>query len=300
MVWRAPLVRAPDDEAMASLLTELRRLERGSGRPGGRSRTTAAPPTASGCASSARSARCRAAARGQRGEATTTEDAVADALGQLGDRELLAYANLTGRLWAVVARGGRTSLHDLGDVAALDEHLEVRRVRPAPAEPRPGVRRLPRRGRRLLLEEAATSLADLLLPATVARSDRPLVVVPTGALHGVPWRALAPLRGRPVSVSPSLSAWSTASQAAAGRGRAAGAARPAAFVAGPALRFADAEIAALAPVVRAGGRGLVRRVDGRGRRRPVRHGASSSTSPATARSAPTTRCSRRSRSATGR
>ena len=83
----------------------------------------------------------------------------------------------------------------------------------------------PRDAARLLLDEAATSLADLLLPATVARSDRPLVVVPTGALHGVPWRALAPLRGRPVSVSPSLSAWSTASQAAAGACRSAGRAR---------------------------------------------------------------------------
>ena len=99
----------------------------------------------------------------------------------------MAYANLAGRLWAVVARGGRTSLHDLADVAALDEHLEVaafalhrlNRVQGSEAS---------RDAARLLLDEAATSLADLLLPATVARSERPLVLVPTGALHGVPWR----------------------------------------------------------------------------------------------------------------
>ena len=151
------------------------------------------PPIASACASSGRSASLSRRARGRRGEATTTEDAVADALGQLGDRELVAYANLAGRLWAVVARRGRTSLHDLGDVAALDEHLEVaafalhrlNRVQGSEAS---------RDAARLLLDEAATSLADLLLPATVARSDRPLVLVPTGALHGVPWRALGPLR----------------------------------------------------------------------------------------------------------
>jgi CHAT domain-containing protein len=183
-------------------------------------------------------------ARGQGGEATTTEDAVADTLARLGERELVAYANLSGRLWSVVAHAGRTSLHDLGDVATLDEHLEVcafalhrlNRVQGSDAS---------RAAARQLLDEATTSLADQLLPATVAHSRRPLVVVPTGALHGVPWTALAPLRGRPVSVSPSLSAWSTAVQAATTR---AGVrrARPAAFVAGPALEFADAEIDELA------------------------------------------------------
>ena len=82
----------------------------------------------------------------RRGEATTTEDAVADAIGHLGDRELVAYANLGGRLWAVVARGGRASLHDLGDVVALDDHLEVRRVRAAPPQPGAGIRGVARRG----------------------------------------------------------------------------------------------------------------------------------------------------------
>ena len=62
----------------------------------------------------------------------------------------------------------------------------------------------------------------------------------------MPWSALAPLRDRPVSVSPSLSAWSTAAQAATGRGAGARRDRPAAFVAGPALQFADAEITELA------------------------------------------------------
>ena len=202
MVWRAPLVRAPDDEAMASLLTELRRFS-----------AAAVDPEADAADRRAadrqrllveREVRTLSRrARGQRGGATTTEEAVADALHRLGDRDLVAYANLAGRLWAVVARGGRTSLHDRGDVTMLGEHLEVaafalhrlNRVQGSDAS---------RAAARLLLDEAASSLADLLLPATVARSVRPLVLVPTGALHGVPWRALAPLRGREVSVSPSL------------------------------------------------------------------------------------------------
>lgn len=243
MVWRAPLVRAPDDAAMADLLAELRRASAAAADPD-------ADPDERSRADRQRLRVERGIrtlsrrARGQRGEAMTTEDAVGDALGHLGDRQLVAYANLSGRLWAVVARGGRTSLHDLGNVAALDEHLEVcafalhrlNRVQGSEAS---------RVAAHQLLEDAATSLAALLLPATVARSDRPLVLVPTGALHGVPWTALAPLRRRAVSVSPSLSAWSSALQAAVTRSGPRRE-RPSAFVAGPALQFADAEIAELA------------------------------------------------------
>src|SRR4029079_18054998 len=72
--------------------------------------------------------------------------------------------------------------------------------------------------------------------------DSPLVVVPTGVLHGVPWGGLASLRGRAVSVSPSLSAWAAAALAAGG------ARRPVALIAGPALQHADEEIAALATI----------------------------------------------------
>jgi CHAT domain-containing protein len=243
MVWRAPLARAPDDAAMAELLAELRRA----------SAAAADPDADPDDRSRADRQRLRVErdirthsrrARGQRGEATTTEDAVADTLEHLGDRQLVAYANVVGRLWAVVARGGRTSLHDLGEVAALDEHLEVcafalhrlNRVQGSDAS---------RAAARQLLDDAASSLAAQLLPASVARSDRPLVLVPTGALHGVPWTALGPLRGRAVSVSPSLSAWSSALQAAATRSGPRRD-RASAFVAGPALQFADAEIAALA------------------------------------------------------
>ena len=291
-------MRAPDDEAMASRLTELRRLSAAAGDPD-------ADPDERRAADRQRlrvereiRTLSRDAPAAERGEATTTEDAVADALGQLGAADLLAYANLTGRLWAVVARSGRTSLHDLGDVAALDEHLEVcafalhrlNRSQGSAAS---------RDAAAQLLDDAATSLADQLLPATVARSRRPLVVVPTGALYGVPWTALAPLRDRPVSVSPSLSAWATAAQATTGarRDRDASSRRRS----WPALRlqFADHEISELARSYR--GRPWCRPPT-----RPLTGsstcsvGPSSSTWRATARSAPTTRCSRRSRSPTGR
>ena len=66
-----------------------------------------------------------------------------------------------------------------------------------------------------MLAEATEALAMQPLPPNVVRSDRPLVVVPTGVLHGVPWTALDALGGRAVAVSPSLSAWSVAARAAA-------------------------------------------------------------------------------------
>lgn len=242
MVWRAPLVRAPDDAAMANLLAELRRASAAAADPdAGPEERSRADRQRLRIEREIRTLSRRA--RGRRGEATTTEEALAEAIAELGDRDLLAYANLDGRLYAVGVRRGRTSLHDLGDVGALDEHLEVcafalHRLNRAQGS------EASRAAARQLLEEATDALAAQLLPPAVAGGDGHLVLVPTGVLHGVPWTALRPLRGRPVSVSPSLSGWAAAHQASAGRARARRD-QPAAFVAGPALRFADAEVTEL-------------------------------------------------------
>ena len=226
----------------------------------------------------------------------------------LGERDLLAYANLDrpaagpSSPTAAAARRSTTS----APVAALDDHLEacafalhrLNRVQGSEARAtRP----------RSCSTTPRTALADQLLPPTRRplgpparrRADRR----PARRAVDARWHAL---RGRPVSVSPSLSAWSMAAQAAAsghrsGRDGPARRQQPAAFVAGPALRFADAEVADARPGVRRGRSVLTGRdADGRGVPRPVRAIASSSTSPATARSAPTTRCSRRWRWPTGR
>jgi CHAT domain-containing protein len=62
------------------------------------------------------------------------------------------------------------------------------------------------------------------------------VIVPTGELHALPWAALPSLRGRPLVVTPSLSAW----LALAGRSQS----RPVqtTLIAGPRLRHAAAEV----------------------------------------------------------
>ncbi|GLZ28574.1 CHAT domain-containing protein [Lentzea sp. NBRC 105346] len=76
----------------------------------------------------------------------------------------------------------------------------------------------------------------LIAPMISLLGDRDLVVVPTGALSGVPWGLLMP--GRPVSVTPSASVWL--------HGRFGPPASGALLVAGPDLEFAPAEVASIA------------------------------------------------------
>jgi CHAT domain-containing protein len=59
-----------------------------------------------------------------------------------------------------------------------------------------------------VLRRAAAHLDDVLLrPLRRELDDRPLVVVPTGALQSLPWSLLASCRGRPVTVAPSATMW---------------------------------------------------------------------------------------------
>ncbi|WP_244211386.1 C50 family peptidase, partial [Amycolatopsis kentuckyensis] len=57
-----------------------------------------------------------------------------------------------------------------------------------------------------LAERTARRLDDLLL-APLPLGDGPLVIVPTGRLHELPWPALPGCRGRPVSLAPSAALW---------------------------------------------------------------------------------------------
>jgi hypothetical protein len=61
--------------------------------------------------------------------------------------------------------------------------------------------------RRAAVDRAARAVADLVLDPVGGLADRPLVVVPTGALHRLPWSALPQCVGRPVSVAPSATTW---------------------------------------------------------------------------------------------
>jgi len=159
--------------------------------------------------------------------------------GSLGDAALLEFVRLDDTLHAVTVAGGRIRLCQLGPAAQAYELID--RVRFA-------LHRLARNratdasnaAASALLADAAERLDTLLLrPVTGEIADRPLVVVPTGALQSLPWSILPSCVGRPVTVTPSAALW----QAGLRGGRQSG---HILVAAGPGLPGADTEAATIA------------------------------------------------------
>lgn len=181
----------------------------------------------------------------------------------LGDRALVAFVHSDGALLAVSMVAGRCRLWPLGPyeravhgtrVLRFEAHRLVRdAAHPASRRPRSRPDEAAQGGTGAGAHgaspttglDAAAGAMDALLFGPLHRSigDRDLVVVPTGHLHGLPWPALPSLSGRPVSVAPSAAAWLRAVRPSADRP----AGRPghAVLIAGPGLRHAQPEIAAL-------------------------------------------------------
>jgi CHAT domain-containing protein len=153
----------------------------------------------------------------------------------LGGAALVELIELDGTLTALTLTATRLSRHELGPLAPVTEQLEWLRF----ALTRLAGGRRPREQREATLAGARVSAQaldqQLLAPLTDAVGDRPLVIVPTGALHGVPWAALASLRGRPLVVTPSAATWLRLQARARRR------AAKVVAVAGPRLRHAAAE-----------------------------------------------------------
>jgi tetratricopeptide (TPR) repeat protein len=148
-------------------------------------------------------------AGGDRAGASVAGPAVGAAL---GDRALVELVEWDGRLSAVVLAGGRAWLRPLCTTEAAERESVALRF---------AFRRLAtRHGSPGSLAAAAMSArhsADVidnlvLAPVRDLIGDRSLVVVPTGALHGVPWPVLPTCRGRPVTVAPSAETWRRAAE----------------------------------------------------------------------------------------
>lgn len=124
----------------------------------------------------------------------------------LGDRTLVAFVEHDRRVVAVHLAPGGSSMRDVGAVPDLDDAVRAlrfslgRALRPSsPAR---------QASAEAVVSDQASDLDRILLGAGATdRPDGPLVVIPTGALHAVPWSVLPSLRGRPVSVAPSAGAW---------------------------------------------------------------------------------------------
>ncbi|MER7243875.1 CHAT domain-containing tetratricopeptide repeat protein [Kribbella sp. NPDC000426] len=132
---------------------------------------------------------------------------IAELLEQLGDRTLVELVDLEDQLYAVVASRRQVRLRSIGPTSAATHSLShalfaLRRENA-------------RRGKHeLMLDQIGARLEAALLGDTMQRvGDGPVVVVPTGRLHAVPWSLLPSLRTRPTSVVPSAAAWVRAMRA---------------------------------------------------------------------------------------
>jgi CHAT domain-containing protein len=173
--------------------------------------------------------------RGEQGASVPTLR-VREAVSTLDGWALVEYVELDGRLSAVTIAEGRVALEDVGRSADAAGELEwLRFAFGRLARTRSGSGRT---AVAMATADAAAAALDRQLVEPLLRhlGDRPLVIVPTGGLHALPWGALPSLRGRPVVVAPSLTHWLDLTTRA--RPHSGGTA----LVAGPRLRHAKGEI----------------------------------------------------------
>jgi tetratricopeptide (TPR) repeat protein len=163
-----------------------------------------------------------------------------DVVAELGDRALLSFVVSGQRIAAVVVIDGRVRLVRLGAMADVTNAARELRADLDALSPD----HLPGPIAAAVTASARVRAArldeQLLGPLAGVLGDRELVVVPTGDLYAVVWGALPSLRGRPVSVAPSATAWLTAM-----RTQARSPADRTVLAAGPHLRAAEAEIGGL-------------------------------------------------------
>ena len=156
----------------------------------------------------------------------------------LGDQTLVEYAEVDGLLVAVTVRSGSCRLVRLGPLTAVTPELEallfaLRRLAVGFGSVRSQALA------RTAAEQAAARLdAAILGPLRRSIDGSSLVVVPTGALHAVPWAALPTTAAVPVTIAPSSATWlrsrtTTATEADPSR---------VVLVAGPGLAAAEAEV----------------------------------------------------------
>ncbi|CCH87934.1 Conserved protein of unknown function, TPR repeats [Modestobacter italicus] len=152
--------------------------------------------------------RCRTLNAAAGDQPQRLRQSVAEVIAPLGDAALVEYVEVDGQVHAVTVAGGRVRLHALGSADAIPQAL----THVPFALHRLAERRVDRVGREAaagaVLRRAATAVDDLLLrPLQREVGDRPLVVVPIGALQSLPWSLLPSCRGRSTTVSPSATIW---------------------------------------------------------------------------------------------
>jgi CHAT domain-containing protein/tetratricopeptide repeat protein len=119
----------------------------------------------------------------------------------LGDTQLVELIEVDGTLHVITIVDRRVRRHALGSMPATDAGM----ARAVLARVAVGS---PARHLNLRLNQVGTRLERFLLgPAADDLGTGPVVVIPPGRLHAVPWSLLPSLRNRVVSVAPSASTW---------------------------------------------------------------------------------------------
>ena len=124
----------------------------------------------------------------------------------LSGAALVELIEFEGTLTALTLSGARLGRHRLGELAPITEQLDWLRfalTRLAAS------RRTPEEHTQVAGARASAETLDRLVlqPLAEAIGNRAVVLVPTGALHAVPWAMLPSMRGRPLVVSPSAATW---------------------------------------------------------------------------------------------
>jgi tetratricopeptide (TPR) repeat protein len=207
--WRAtalavPAVRPPADAELNAGLAELRavtgRLEEARQQGGAVAALTREQVRLEG-AVRARSLQ----ARGTAGGSGFRLD-VAELLAGLGETQLIEIVEIDGTLHVLLCARGRVRHFLAGQTADAVRAAEFGRF---------ALRRLARArpgsdpdSALAILTTAGPRLEDALIgPAARHLGDGPVVIVPPGLLHAIPWALLPSLTGREFSVAPSARAW---------------------------------------------------------------------------------------------
>ncbi|HLK75858.1 MAG TPA: CHAT domain-containing protein [Streptosporangiaceae bacterium] len=163
----------------------------------------------------------------------------ADLLDELGPARLVEIVDVDGDLYVLVCGQGKVRQFAAGHASEAMKAGEFARF---------ALRRLGRNrpgddpaNALSILAKAAPQLQQALLgPAVRHLGDGPVIIVPTGKLHPIPWSLLPVLQDRVISVAPSASAWMRAHRAPGPDHRHVTLAR------GPGLASAGAEVPELA------------------------------------------------------
>ena len=213
--WRAtayavPPVRPSADAELNASLAALRAVTRGLDQ----ARSQGMPSASLQKEQQRLETEVRASALRARGNGRWTRApfSPADLLDELGPAQLIEIADVDGELYVLTCGSGRIRQFAAGRAddamkAANFARFALRRL----ASSRPGDDPA---SALAVLGKAGPALQQALLGQAVRHlGDGPVIIVPPGKLHPIPWALLPALKNRVISVAPSAGAWMRAHQA---------------------------------------------------------------------------------------